>query len=427
MAHTEKYKSHSCGHMLAHYRRDPSSLERDNIDPSRTHLNVTFGVGEDNKVRPMDLQPNWATIEERIEKVNEKAREAGKRATRKDAVVMADIVVTLPENVPQKDANKFFAYTYIFIGRKVGKDNLLGGFVHRDEMRTKKDKETGKVVQTGEPVRDHMHAPFTPILDGSFNYKKMCPRSFYKTFHKELGDFLEEKMGYRPEVELSEERIAEKELSKLPHSALEQAKKEIAEVDEQLGKKHGELDFINEQIDEAACRLESVRRNEQAEKAEARKLDSAIAQAAESTGDGLGERYADCDSAAADALGRAGRVIDECQAAVARGFKGQGVPDGAASRDRALEARTASEHIRDAIPALRERLSSWRNRFIGIAEKVTGWGIFSKANRSEAKEHAPKYTPPSASQLIDEARLASAASVELGRGRSVPSRDGWSR
>ncbi|KGI71491.1 plasmid recombination protein [Collinsella sp. 4_8_47FAA] len=35
MAHIAKYKATSVGHMLAHYRRDASSLERDNIDPSR--------------------------------------------------------------------------------------------------------------------------------------------------------------------------------------------------------------------------------------------------------------------------------------------------------------------------------------------------------------------------------------------------------
>lgn len=36
MAHIAKYKAASCGHMLAHYRRDESSLGRENIDPTRT-------------------------------------------------------------------------------------------------------------------------------------------------------------------------------------------------------------------------------------------------------------------------------------------------------------------------------------------------------------------------------------------------------
>ena len=122
------------------------------------------------------IEPNWATVEGRIEGVNKAAKAAGKRAVRKDAVVMADVVVTLPENVRMGDEFKFFGYTYWFLIQKLGKENMMGGFVHRDEVR-----------KDGSPVRDHMHVPFTPILDGRFNYKKMCPRSFYQTMHGELG------------------------------------------------------------------------------------------------------------------------------------------------------------------------------------------------------------------------------------------------
>lgn len=234
MAHIEKYKAHSVGHMLAHYRRDPSSLERDNIDPTRTGRNVTFGrvrvedehgrpmlndAGSERwRVQPVDWKPNWDTVSARIERVNADARAAGKRATRKDAVVMADLVVTLPRNVPPRDSDKFFKYTYMWLGKKLGRGNMMGGFVHRDEVR-----------KDGSPVRDHMHAPFTPIMDGRFNYKQMCPRSFYKTMHKELGDYLEQKLGYRPEVELETKTVADKVASKLDHGELDAMKAEIVE------------------------------------------------------------------------------------------------------------------------------------------------------------------------------------------------------
>lgn len=201
MAHIAKYKAASCGHMLAHYRRDASSLGRENIDPTRTKDNYTLGLDDrDGKVRALNgIEPNWATVEGRIEGVNEAAKAAGKRAVRKDAVVMADVVVTLPENVRKGDEGKFFGYTYWFLIQKLGKENMMGGFVHRDEVR-----------KDGSPVRDHMHVPFTPILDGRFNYKKMCPRSFYQSMHKELGDYLEKRLGYRPEVELGEETRAQR-------------------------------------------------------------------------------------------------------------------------------------------------------------------------------------------------------------------------
>ena len=124
--------------------------------------------------------------------MNAPAKAEGKRATRKDAVVMADMVVTLPPNVPPEDAYKFFWNSYQYIADRVGRGNLMGGYVHMDE------------------TTPHMHVPFTPILDGRFNYKKMCDRKFYQTFHKGLGDRLEQKMGYRPEVELSEETRAQR-------------------------------------------------------------------------------------------------------------------------------------------------------------------------------------------------------------------------
>lgn len=206
MAHIAKYKATSVGHMLAHYRRDRSSLERDNIDPQRVKNDMVVGhyTNKDGKlvvgrVMAREGEPNWGTVERRIERVNEVAKAAGKRATRKDAVVMADVVVTLPDNVRRGDEDRFFRLAYWYLSNKFGIDNMMGGYVHKDE-----------VLKDGTPARDHMHVPFTPILDGRFNYKKMCPRSFYQSMHKELGDYLERRMGYRPAIELDEETRAQR-------------------------------------------------------------------------------------------------------------------------------------------------------------------------------------------------------------------------
>lgn len=206
MAHIAKYKATSVGHMLAHYRRDRSSLERDNIDPERIKNDLVVGhyTNKDGKlvvgrVEPREGEPNWGTVENRIERVNKAQKAAGKRATRKDAVVMADVVVTLPDNVRKGDEDRFFRLTYWYLSKKFGIENMMGGYVHKDE-----------VLKDGTPARDHMHVPFTPILDGRFNYKKMCPRSFYQSMHKELGDYLEGRMGYRPAIELDEETRAQR-------------------------------------------------------------------------------------------------------------------------------------------------------------------------------------------------------------------------
>ena len=199
MAHIAKYKASAVGKLCAHYNRwqgiDNPNVSRENIDKSRTHLNYTLGVYEKDGKRFIGKvrgSASWATVKGRIDAVNACAKAEGKRATRKDAVVMADMVVTLPPNVPPEDAYKFFWNSYQYIADRVGRGNLMGGYVHMDE------------------TTPHMHVPFTPILDGRFNYKKMCDRKFYQTFHKGLGDRLEQKMGYRPEVELSEETRAQR-------------------------------------------------------------------------------------------------------------------------------------------------------------------------------------------------------------------------
>ena len=256
MAHLEKYKATSVGHMLAHYRRDPSSLGRENIDPARVGMDYTLALDPaDGLVKPMEgVEPNWATVEERIERVNERAKAEGKRAVRKDAVVMADVVVTLPENVREGDEGAFFGWTYCFLADRLGSGNMLGGFVHRDEVRT-----------DGSPVRDHMHAAFTPILDGRFNFKKMCPRTFYQSLHKDLGAYLEQHLGYRPEIELEDGKRAQKALSRVDKRDIDAARAEIlAPVERKAGE-------IVADATERAERASAARKRDEARARTARK------------------------------------------------------------------------------------------------------------------------------------------------------------
>lgn len=329
MAHIAKYKAASCGHMLAHYRRDASSLGRENIDPTRTKDNYTLGLDDrDGKVRALNgIEPNWATVEGRIEGVNEAAKAAGKRAVRKDAVVMADVVVTLPENVRKGDEGKFFGYTYWFLLQKLGKENMMGGFVHRDEVR-----------KDGSPVRDHMHVPFTPILDGRFNYKKMCPRSFYQSMHKELGDYLEKRLGYRPEVELGEEtraqrvytdksvdidrvrgavdravvRPAEDEAARIVAAAEEEAAALLKEAETrrdelvaQVADGERRLLDVRMQVDEETDRLEFLRQGSRAIERDVAELEPIAADVRRFEGAGRAERGAILDSIAARCAGAA--------------------------------------------------------------------------------------------------------------------------
>lgn len=345
MAHIAKYKAASCGHMLAHYRRDASSLGRENIDPTRTKGNYTLGLDDrDGKVRAMNgIEPNWATVEGRIEGVNEAAKAAGKRAVRKDAVVMADVVVTLPENVRKGDEFKFFGFTYWFLIRKLGKENMMGGFVHRDEVR-----------KDGSPVRDHMHVPFTPILDGRFNFKKMCPRTFYQSLHKDLGDYLEQHLGYRPEIELGDEtralrvytdksadidkvrgavdmavvQPAEEEAARIVADAQARADALVRDAETrrdalvaQVADGERRLSDVRMQVDEETGRLECLRQRADGVARDVAELEPIAADVRRFEGAGRAERGAILDSIAArcDGLrGRVEQVVDGIRGAVGR-------------------------------------------------------------------------------------------------------------
>lgn len=334
MAHIAKYKATSVGHMLAHYRRDESSLGRDNIDPKRVKndMVVAHYTNKDGKlvvgrVVPREGEPNWGTVERRIERVNEAQKAAGKRATRKDAVVMADVVVTLPDNVRKGDEDRFFRLTYWYLSKKFGIDNMMGGYVHKDE-----------VLKDGTPARDHMHVPFTPILDGRFNYKKMCPRSFYQSMHKELGDYLERSLGYRPEVELGEEtraqrvytdksvdidkvrgavdravvRPAEDEAARIVAAAKEEAAALLneaelrkAELVTEIAEREGELDDVMVDIEDATDRLECLRQRANGVARDVEELRPAAAEVRRWEAAGKAERGSILDSIAARCAGAA--------------------------------------------------------------------------------------------------------------------------
>lgn len=327
MAHIAKYKASAVGKLCAHYNRwqgiDNPNVSRENIDKSRTHLNYTLGVYEKDGKRFIGKvrgSASWATVKGRIDAVNARAKAEGKRATRKDAVVMADMVVTLPPNVPPEDAYKFFWNSYQYIADRVGRGNLMGGYVHMDE------------------TTPHMHVPFTPILDGRFNYKKMCDRKFYQTFHKGLGDRLEQKMGYRPEVELSEETRAQrvytsrtKDIDKVrgavDRAVVQPAEDEAARIvadaqaradelvrdaetrrDElvaQVADGERRLSDVRMQVDEETDRLEYLRQRADGVARDVAELEPIAADVRRFEGAGRAERGAILDSIAARCAGAA--------------------------------------------------------------------------------------------------------------------------
>ena len=228
MANLEKFKKQAVRPMMGHYNRDPSySKGSERIHRDRTHLNYCIGIRE-GRVGQVTAPAGSEEVLRRAESVSK----ASGKAIRKDAVLMADLCVTLPQNVREGDERKFFCIAYAWLAKKVGQENMLGGWVHMDESRP------------------HMHAAFTPIKDGRFSFKQLCPRSFYQGLHVELSEYIERRLGYPVEILLDPEREADKQLSGLSQKDYIQAKETIRTAQEQARKERATLDELREQVEQ---------------------------------------------------------------------------------------------------------------------------------------------------------------------------------
>lgn len=200
MAHLTKFKAAAVGNMLHHYERDrPATLERSNIDESRTRLNYAVGTGE-----PREF------IERAIEEHN-----ANGRSLRGDAVVMADWVITAPQDLREEDRELFFETAHEFCAERYGERAVPQGYVHMDE------------------TTPHMHQPIVPLTDeGRMQASKMLNRQDLKTFHRDLGERVDERLGYHVSVEVSPQQKAERRMNHNSLDAYKQTERQIASLNQ---------------------------------------------------------------------------------------------------------------------------------------------------------------------------------------------------
>lgn len=241
MAHCEKYKITAVAPMVAHYERSREGvLNRENIDHTRTNLNY-------------NLRPGGDVCERVQQAVHTHEQEAGK-AVRKDANVMFDWVVTLPQDCPQERTEEFFESVVSFIEQRYGKDNILGAYVHMDE------------------TTPHVHVPVVPMMDGRLRASKMVNRNDLLRFHGELSEHVEQELGIHVSVELSEEKAQEKALSSVPQKQLDAArealKEELAEETERLEYLRQRAREIGKEVDAMAAAAAKIEQLESAPRRE---------------------------------------------------------------------------------------------------------------------------------------------------------------
>lgn len=197
MAHVQKIKQGAVAPLVAHYER-VAELERGftrgNIDPERTELNYNL--------RPHDVR-------QEVKLAIAQHEETSGKGIRKDANVLCDWVVTLPQDCPRDRSRDFFESVVQFMEGRYGKGNVLGCYVHMDE------------------TTPHAHIPILPMRDGKLVASKVVNRADLKSFHGNLGKAVDKALGVHVSIELDEEQKGEKQLSHLSQDEYVAAKKRL--------------------------------------------------------------------------------------------------------------------------------------------------------------------------------------------------------
>ena len=173
MAHVTKVKQTGVVGLAIHNeRRAGCELSNRDIDSSRTHLNYNLAAS----IQP--LRPE-AFLKQRLKEIS--------YLKRKDVVMMADWIVTLPKDVKQGDEQLFFESCYDFLEKMYGKQNVVSAWVHNDE------------------TTPHIHFSFIPVLQEEnrerLNCKKILTKTALKQFHPALCESIEKRLGYLPSIQ----------------------------------------------------------------------------------------------------------------------------------------------------------------------------------------------------------------------------------
>lgn len=132
------------------------------IDKTRTHLNVAFGMMN-------DYEMSTRCYDERIAKLD-MAKGANRR---KDRVTLVGLNVPAPEGLNPAFMQSWFRRVYAELENRFGAENVVGGVVHYDETHNYVDSETGETRKS----RPHLHAYVVPVVDEKLNARRVMSRA----------------------------------------------------------------------------------------------------------------------------------------------------------------------------------------------------------------------------------------------------------
>lgn len=232
MAHALKCSGSSAGHIIGHCEREKDKNgqylkyhTKSNIDPEKTHLNVTLCADQNKKVK---------------ERYQDRVAEIGIK--RKDQVTMVDWVVTLPKELKDlsyDDQKAFFHSAAEFVAERYGIDNFMGAYMHFDESTP------------------HVHIAFTPVKEDKFQCKNILNRKDLSSFHEDLARHLEKDLSFTVKKEYILNGIT------ATNKATDELKAEKKQEIEQLESRKVELECDVRELENKASTFSEVEKVEE--------------------------------------------------------------------------------------------------------------------------------------------------------------------
>ena len=205
VARMQKMKADNLVGIGNHNQRKTQNHSNKDIDVERSHLNYDLVEGRTENYKT-DIQ-NF--IEE---------KKAGTRATRKDAVLVNEWIISSDrsffDGLDDKETERFFKDAKDYFADKFGDDNIRYAQIHLDE------------------TTPHMHLGVVPMTEGKLSGKTVFNRQTLKEIQSDLPEFLKGK-GFNIErgIEGSERKnLSVATYKKVVNEAKAEAEKEISQI-----------------------------------------------------------------------------------------------------------------------------------------------------------------------------------------------------
>lgn len=217
-ARIEKVKTNK--EMTARERHNKRSGSCKSSDKDREHLNEYRGVeGIAKHINTLEKQMN----------ANLKAQ--GKRALRKDAIKLIEVIVSSDKEFFDKyDHKDYFNVTDSFLEQFWGQGNVIGEYLHLDE---------------GTP---HKHYFVTPIKDDKFNYSSFINgKNDLSKFQEELYNYVKER-GFEVDERQKAEVTQKKHMKTREWSAnMQKAESMVELMDDKVKTEYAIKGYLAEQ------------------------------------------------------------------------------------------------------------------------------------------------------------------------------------